>query len=211
MSENRWSLEEHAQWYLTRADSIPHRTEGEDELLALLPPTLGRVLDLGCGDGRLMALVRAARPGAWGIAVDFSPTMLVAARERFAGSDVQVLDHNLDDPLPADLGRFDAVVSSFAIHHVDDQRKQVLYQEAFARLLPGAPFLNLEHVASPTVRLHEKFLTDLGLDPADDDPSNLLAPVESQLEWLRDIGFEDVDCHWKWREMALLAGVRPAT
>ena len=103
------------------------------------------------------------------------------------------------------------MVSSFAIHHVDDQRKQVLYQEAFDRLLPGAPFLNLEHVASPTVRLHEKFLTDLGLDPADDDPSNLLAPVESQLEWLRDIGFEDVDCHWKWREMALLAGVRPAT
>ena len=90
MSENRWPLEEHAQWYLSRADSIPHRTEGEAELLALLPPTLGRVLDLGCGDGRLMALVRAARPGAWGIAMDFSPTMLAAASEQFAGSDVEV-------------------------------------------------------------------------------------------------------------------------
>ncbi len=208
MSENRWPLEEHVQWYLSRADSIPHRTEGEDELLAHLPPTLGRVLDLGCGDGRLMALVRAARPGARGVAVDFSPAMLAAATERFAGSDVEILDHDLDVPLP-DLGQFEAVVSSFAIHHVDDRRKQVLYQEAFDRLLPGAPFLNLEHVASPTLRLHEKFLTDLGLDPADDDPSNLLAPVETQLEWLRDIGFEDVDCHWKWREMALLAGVRP--
>ena len=120
-----------------------------------------------------------------------------------------VLDHDLDAPLP-DLGRFEAVVSSFAIHHVDDGRKRALYQEVFDRLLPGAPFLNLEHVASPTLRLHEMFLAEMGIELADDDPSNLLAPVEVQLEWLREIGFEDVDCHWKWREMALLAGVRPA-
>jgi tRNA (cmo5U34)-methyltransferase len=32
--------------------------------------------------------------------------------------------------------------------------------------------------------------------------------LETQLEWLRDIGFRDVDCHWKWLELALLAGVR---
>ena len=75
--------------------------------------------------------------------------------------------------------------------------------------MPGGVFLNLEHVASPTERLHHAFLVGLEIDPADDDPSNLLAPVEDQLRWLRDDGFDDVDCHWKWRELALLAGVRP--
>ncbi|MEA2704900.1 MAG: tRNA (cmo5U34)-methyltransferase [Actinomycetota bacterium] len=210
MTQNLWPLDEHALAYLGWADAIPHRTEGEAEVLAHLPEPLGRVLDLGCGDGRLMALVRAARRRAGGTAVDFSPAMLSAAVDRFSGDgDVDVIDHDLDVPLP-DLGRFEAVVSSFAIHHVDDRRKEALYGEVFDRLLPGGTFLNLEHVASPTPRLHARFMAELDMDGADEDPSNKLAPVEAQLGWLRAIGFEDVDCHWKWREMALLGGVRPA-
>ncbi len=112
-----------------RADKIPHRTEGESVLLDLIPKSARRVLDLGTGDGRLLALVLLDRPGANGIATDFSPTMLKAVRVRFQGDKkVQVIEHNLDEPL-ADLGRFDVVVSSFAIHHCTDERKRALYSE----------------------------------------------------------------------------------
>jgi SAM-dependent methyltransferase len=141
--------------------------------------------------------------------VDVNAEMLSRARERFDGDDrVAILEHDLDDPLPGE-DEFDLVVSSFAIHHVDDGRKRSLYQEVFDRLARGGAFLNLEHVASPTEALHVDFLTTLGIDPADDDPSNLLAPVEDQLGWLRAAGFVDVDCSWKWRELALLGGRRP--
>ena len=208
---NEWATASHAVAYLDRGPVYPpHRDEGEAVLVAELPASVARVLDLGCGDGRLLAVVLAARPGASGVAVDMSPPMLEAARARFAGDDrVDVVEHDLDRPLPASLGPFDAVVSSFAIHHCEDPRKRTLFGEVFGLLRPGGLFANLEHVASPTVRLHRRFFEALDADPDNEDPSNRLAPVGEQLRWLRDVGFDDVDCLWKWRELALLTGVRP--
>jgi len=205
---NEYATAEHALKYLARADRIPHRTEGEAVLLEFIPKQARRILDLGTGDGRLLALLRIDRRDAQGVGLDFSPTMLTAARNRFRGDDkVQVLEHNLDKPLP-DLGHFDVIVSSFAIHHCADARKQALYSEIHAVLAPGGCFYNLEHVAPATANLHERFLQACGITPADEDPSNKLVRVETQLGWLREIGFADVDCHWKWLELALFGGVK---
>ncbi|MBW4482175.1 MAG: class I SAM-dependent methyltransferase [Tildeniella torsiva UHER 1998/13D] len=206
---NQWVSASHALDYLARADAIPHRTEGEAMLLDLVPPTARRILDLGTGDGRLMGLLKIDRPGADYVALDFSPTMLAAVRDRYGPDpNVTIVSHDLSQPLP-DLGTFDAVVSSFAIHHLDHSRKAALYGEIYQILAPGGCFCNLEHVASPTERLHHQFLRAIGYAPENEDPSNQLLDVETQLGWLRDLGFDDVDCHWKWREMALLAGLKP--
>ena len=209
MAANLWTRTDHVLEYFNRADSIPHRTEGESALLEFIPATTRRVLDLGTGDGRLLALVKREHPTTEAVAIDFSPAMLEAAKKRFAGdSSVTVVAHNLDDPLP-DLGKFDAVVSCFAIHHVVDERKRALYSEIHALLNSGGVFCNLEHVASPSPNLHEQFLRVIGSTLETEDPSNKLLDVETQLQWLREIGFVEVDCHWKWRELALLAGRRP--
>jgi ubiquinone/menaquinone biosynthesis C-methylase UbiE len=207
---NLWDSAAHALEYLARADSIPQRTEGEAEMIEWLPLGTLHVLDLGSGDGRLLGLVKLARPESTAVALDFSDTMLDRLRDRF-GRDrtVRVLAHDLTQPLPDSLGSFDAVVSSFAIHHVPHPRKRALYQEVFRLLRPGGVFCNLEHVSSPTPGLHEQFLARLGVAPPDEDPSNKLLDVETQLAWLREIGFTDVDCHWKWRELALMAGMKP--
>ncbi len=207
---NRWVDADHARAYLANRDAIPFRAEGMAVLAEFVPAEVGRVLDLGTGDGILMGLIRDLRPAASGLACDFSEEMLERATARFATDErVEVVRHDLDDPLPSAWGSFDLVVSSFAIHHVDDDHKRARYRDVFERLEPGGTFLNLEHVASVSVELHHEFLAALGTTPERDDPSNLLAPVADQLQWLREIGFDAVDCHWKWRELALLGAVKP--
>jgi tRNA (cmo5U34)-methyltransferase len=97
-------------------------------------------------------------------------------------------------------------------------------------LAPGGVFLNLEHVASATADI-EKLFKELFIDHlwayhqkqgssdnrqqiADayynrpDKAANLLAPVETQCDWLREIGFGHVDCFFKIFELALFGGVK---
>ncbi len=179
-------------------------------LLEHVPLDARRILDLGTGDGRLLALLQPDRPDMRGLGLDCSAVMLASARERFAGDGrIDLVEHDLDDPLPP-LGRFDAVVSSLAIHHLEHERKRSLYGEIFDLLEPGGVFANFEHVASPTRRLHLAFFAAIDEPMECEDPSDRLLDVESQLLWLRGLGFDDVDCYWKWLEIALLLGVRPA-
>ena len=203
---NKWRSAEHVMDYLKIADTIPHRTEGEAALLEEVPKDSTRILDLGCGDGRLLGLLLLHCPSATGVGLDFSPLMLERLREKF-GSDerVRIVEHDLDRHLP-DMGMFDVVSSCFAIHHLTHDRKRELYREVWNCLQPGGVFCNLEHVDSPSQRIHERFLDAIGIAPEDEDPSNKLLDVETQLNWLREIGFQDVDCFWKWRELALLVG-----
>jgi tRNA (cmo5U34)-methyltransferase len=203
-SLKEYNSAEHALQYLAFADQIRHRSAGEAALLEFIPLSARRILDLGAGDGRLLALLRLDRPEARGIAADLSLTMLDAARARFAGEPlVEVIEYDLDAHLP-DLGRFDVIVSSFAIHHCSHTRKRELYGEIFAALDPGGVFYNLEHVASATPELHEQFLTALGITAEQEDQSNQLFAIEPQL------AFQHVDCHWKWRELAVFGGVKGA-
>lgn len=126
MSGEEWTRdEEKVSSYLGLADEFPHRLEGEGVLLEHVPRDVRRVLDLGTGDGRLIAMLRVNRPELRATGLDFSALML-------------------------ELGRFDAVVSSFAIHHLEHERKRELYGEVLEVLEPGGVFANFEHVARRT-------------------------------------------------------------
>lgn len=189
--------------YLSR--EIPHRLTAEQMLLEALPSRVGRFLDLGTGDGRMVALVRSRHPEARAVGLDASEPMLARAADRFsADPSVELHAHELGLPLAVE-GRFDAVVSGLAIHHLEDERKRELFGEVQALLTPGGVFANLDLVSSASPQLHERFRREIGR--AEDDPSDRLAELGRQLGWLRDAGFREADCHFKWLELALFVAL----
>jgi tRNA (cmo5U34)-methyltransferase len=212
-SKKEWSDSEHVLNYLNAADNIPHRKEGESVLLDILSTTtttnVNRILDIGTGDGRLIKLIKSQLPKIEEVvALDVSPLMIKAVKNNFSNDpSVKVIEHDMEIPLP-DLGYFDAIVSSFAIHHLKHERKYSLYKEIYDMLYPAGVFCNLEHVSSVSIRQHEKFLKAMNTSSKREDKTNRLLSVEKQLRWLRDLGFVEVDCYWKWLELALLVGYK---
>lgn len=199
-----WGDPDRVAEYLTR--EIPHRAIAERMLLEALPTRVRRFADLGCGDGRLLALVRDVHPEAVGVGIDNSEPMLARAAERF-GKDprVELRSDDLGHPLEG-LSQLDAVVSGLAIHHLADARKRELFREVQALLVPGGVFANLDLVSSASPALHERFRREIGR--VEDDPTDRLADLSAQIAWLHEAGFAAVDCHFKWLELSLVVAVK---
>lgn len=206
-----WRSENRVKRFVSTIDNRPHVKEISAFFYEEIPTNVHNVLDLGTGDGRILDMVKQKNPNVRGVALDFSEPMLERAKQRFQNDkSVKIIKHDLNDPLPKGIGEpFDLVISGLAIHHVDHERKKLLYIEIFDILTPKGLFLNLDNVSMSTEALHQKFLAAVGMTPQEDDPENRLLDVYTQLEWLRQIGFKDVDCLFKWLEVALLAATKP--
>lgn len=191
-------------------------------------------LDLGCGDGILGAAILGEYPSARGLFADFSEPMLGQAREALKEYAGQLTFENLDYGDKAWVNRiqshgsFDAVVSGYSIHHQPDARKREVYAEIYSMLKPGGWFINIEHVSSLSqlnldlfehhyvsaryaiekqnggTRTFEQIADEYQNRP--DKAANILAPTELQCDWLREIGYEEVDCYFRVYELAVFGG-----
>jgi SAM-dependent methyltransferase len=171
---------------------------------------LERVLDLGTGDGHMLATIRCRHPGVDCVGTDISPFLLDAARRRLGErTGVRLVNHSMARPLPRDWGPFDLVVSALAIHHLNDARKRTLYREIHDVLVPGGLFCNIDVVDSASANLRNRSAMVFSYGTGDAHASDCPALLTDQLTWLSDAGFIHVDCYWKWLKLTVLAGERP--
>jgi tRNA (cmo5U34)-methyltransferase len=188
--------------------------------LDLIPKQAKSILDLGAGSGLLTIMVRERMPKAHLHLIDFSEPMLELARRRFAGDGNITIQHAdyLREALPPNLC---AVVSSLSIHHLDDDGKREIFRKVHQVLKPNGVFINADQVAGSTPSLEarykahwldqvrkagatEKQIADSLLRQREDRCS----PVEDQMRWMREAGFEDADCWYKEGRFAVMAGTR---
>lgn len=174
-------------------------------------PAHGKVLDLGAGTGMLSAILLKSRPDAEITLLDASSNMLAKAEEKLKGKIKGVIE---SDMVKADLmanGPWDAVISSLAIHHLEDEDKVDLFRRIRAALKPGGIFVNAEQVSGSSEALTEQYRKNwiadclaAGAPQAEVDAAlarqaeaDCCATTEHQVDWMRLVGFRDPDCVYK--------------
>ena len=165
-------------------------------------------IEEGSGPGVLADAVLRSVPGARVVVQDYSPPMLAQARSASRGRATGSASSESDLSSPGwsrGLGqRFDAVVSSYAIHNLREPTAiRAVYEELVAVLGPGGCLLLLDLVESAgplaDALLGERRRRD------EHEPSSLAA----QLGWLAGAGLVQVDCLWKDGFEVAMCGFRP--
>ena len=240
VNDEIWKQSAVVNRYLSSRVAIPMVPEQIGIMMSILKSRQQPVknfIDLGCGDGILGATILNEYPSAHGVLADFSEPMLAQAREQLNGFSSQLVFENLDYGDPAWVSRmqaygpFDAIVSSYSIHHQPDARKREIYAEIYSLLEPGGWFINIEHIASEAqliVDLFNKHIIDHWYEQEKlkggtrtyeeiaetfmnrpDKDANILLSVDTQCNWLRELGYEQVDCYFRIYELAVFGGRRP--
>jgi amino acid adenylation domain-containing protein len=234
--KSHWQTGIVSKAYLDLRSAIPDSQLEIEVMLKLIRawyPELRSAIDLGSGDGFLGRTLLEHFPDCHVWFLDFSDPMLDSARDKLGRSDRATIikaDFASSEWI-SELGNyptFDLVASRLAIHHQTHFRKKQLYREIYDLLSVGGIFLNLEQVASATAgigKVYREYLIDyLHAFYRQSDPDrsrqsvadgfyssparkeDLLALVEAQCGWLREIGFQDVDCFFKVFEHAMFGG-----
>jgi tRNA (cmo5U34)-methyltransferase len=195
------------------------------------PKNLG-ILDLGCGDGILTKRIRDRYPDNTFCLMDGSPDMIEKARENLSGGNVsfrqQTFEEYIDSPLEEQ--KYDFVHSANAIHHLDLAGKEKLYARVYGEMRSGGLFINIDVVQPPSQRSEQwqfrmwadwmnetlfksGFKRDIGKydhiptvykNAGENKPSTL----RDQLDMLSRIGFQDVDCFFKYGVFAAFGGTK---
>jgi len=206
------------------------------EVLAAGDSAPSLVLDLGTGTGFLLQRLLAAFPSLQAVAVDGARPMVALARARLgelAGRvDFRVGDFRELARICSGVCAVDAVVSSFALHHLAPEAKSALAETAFALLHPGGWFLSADLILAEddfledlTQRLRARgivrraagrdarFLdvihTRAFLRQLEENEGDQPQRLANDLAALEHAGFEHVAVLWRDTREVLIGGVKP--
>jgi tRNA (cmo5U34)-methyltransferase len=226
------------QWAAKGGWQSPIREPQTAMVMRMIPHSPGaaiRVLDIGAGYGALAVAVLNDRPDATAVCLDASAAMLALGKERNSNlrDRMTFIQASLEsaDWVKAVDGSFDAVISSRALHHfTENQRRRFIFKEVFGLVREGGCFINADNVRASTKSLGERYrrardeYLDRFIRQSSEGKTNLAdvraaAPstyhgphnngyLEEELAWLREAGFVDVDCFWKFTTTAVYGGFR---
>lgn len=231
----RWANAEFSREYRDNADIfIVERRRMIEIMMSCYRYFIGgngkkSILDLGCGDGILTHSLLKYDETISATLIDASEDMLVKAGERLQDyKDTVYIRASFQEIMSRDIirDRYDFIMSSLAIHHLTTNEKQMFFKNIYSHLRSGGHFLNIDVILPPTDTLENWYLQlwnewmeeRKGLLGIDRDLFNDITrrykeydenkpdSLEFQLNALRDIGFTEVDCYYKYGVFAVYGG-----
>ena len=132
-------------WALPLYDPFVKLTGGDAARRTLLEQAAispgDRILDIGCGTGTMVVLIKRLYPGADVVGIDPDPKALARAEKKVARARVSVrLDRGFSDQLPYADASFDRVLSSLMFHHIDANDREATLRDVRRVLKPGGSF-----------------------------------------------------------------------
>lgn len=166
-----------------------------------------RILDLGCGTGNLTDQILKHYPEAEIDALDISEEILSESRKRFSQvSNIRYIHADFNG-LHLPPGSYDLVMSSIAVHHIEDPEKAVLYKEIYQALRPGGIFIFADQTRGITDEIYKISISGwkeeamkLGSTQENwdmwmnhQDAHDFHSPVTWHLMQLENAGFKEID------------------
>ncbi len=186
--------------------------------LAIVDNLNPKILDLGAGTGLLTSYLYNKYPSGHFTLMDLSDEMLDIARSRFKNE--ENFDYIVADYLEQDFNEFfDIVVSSLSIHHLKHQDKTFLYEKIYEHLNQGGVFLNADQVRGPYPANEEEYyrnwLNKIDMGSLSESEKTIIfdrmeldnpATLAENFEWLKDIGYVDLDVYYKYYNFVVIYG-----
>jgi tRNA (cmo5U34)-methyltransferase len=202
---------------------IPFYDQALETLIGVLRRSRHRpksILDLGIGTGNLAHLLLTGFPDAHLTGIDIVKDFLDMAAQRLSVYHDRISLRLLD---VTDFGfedTYDLIVTSFMVHHLTNNAKKVLYSQILSSLAPSGCFINADFVHSGSTyygevfdELRVAFMRQQGVSEdaiqkqyTEHRKLEMPVPMETQLDWLRQLGFSDVECFWKYLNLAVFGG-----
>jgi tRNA (cmo5U34)-methyltransferase len=194
------------------------------------------VLDLCCGEGLLTQAILERFPAYHVHAFDGSDVMLARVQQRCSSYSQRLHTQRfqLEDTSWRNVSYpVRAVVSSLSVHHLDDAQKWQLFRDIRRMLAPGGVFM-LADILQPVTPLgvqvaakmwddevrrrameldghlegYQHFLDEQwnSFTLPEPDPFDKMSPLFTQLKWLEEVGFTDIDVYWMKAGQAIFGG-----
>ncbi len=232
-NEAVWKSEANIKrWAAEQAVREAKRAEAMRFMAALLPfeqDEAFTVVDLAAGTGMAARAVMDYFPKANAVLAEFSPAMmaegakaLVTYEGRYRYVEFDLLSSEWPPDIPNPI---DSAVTSQAIHHLPDERKESLFREVYERLKPGGWYINYEPVKAPNppvehtwLRVGDRFDPQAAYKRTHRSHQEELQhqnhvrhmiDLDRQLRLFQAAGYEAVDVYWKQLDYVIYGGRHP--